>query len=72
MIPGPGASVDARAAIMCTSAQGLTGAAVGIAPTREAARTKAESVLVNIEGLSYLVNPSMFNFYMFCPPNPHK
>lgn len=32
IMPGPGASADARAAIMCTSAQGLAGAAVGVAP----------------------------------------
>lgn len=44
MMPAPGGSVDARAAIMCTAAQGLIGAAAGagMAPAerREAARMK--------------------------------
>lgn len=54
MIPGPGASVDARAAMMCTAAHGLVGAAVGMAPAArtEAARMKAEKAFVIFEGCS--------------------
>lgn len=50
MMPGPGASVDARAAMICTSAQGVCGAAVGTAPAGRsaAARVTKDSKVENI------------------------
>jgi hypothetical protein len=72
MMPAPGGSVEALAAMICTSAQGVAGA--GIAPTDsvEAARINAVNAFENVLAccclrcVSYILFESSYSTESMC------